>query len=260
MLRKLLLPILAAVLFFYAILAFLITPLSYKALGLIHHKASKYGIELHKLNFRNVYISSPVELTWNDGLAQFSFPAKDFFLAGKTFSASAEKFSLKIKNLRKRKFGLTVRGLTFQILGKTEEDPMEYIEGQNLEIKFQLNSMKPDQISMQAKNWANGLSDLLIYGRTSWPITFSGATYLTFRGKPARVRLSVHPEGDHYILSLYRQDLNELAKRLMEPITDSELDLISKYPLRAPALLKISDYAVLASRAANIKIPAVSEN
>ncbi len=227
---------------------------------MIDHKASKLGIKLQKINFRNVFISSPIELTWNDTLAQFSFPAKDFFLSKKTFSASAEKFSLRIKNVKKRKIGLTVKGLTLQILDKVEGDPMEYIEGQNLEIKFQLNSIRPDQISKQAEEWANGLSDLLIYGRTSWPITFSGATYLNFLGKPARVRLSVHPEGDHYKLSINREDLNELAQKLKEPITSAELDVISKYPLRAPALLKLSDYAVLASRAAHKKVPAVSEN
>lgn len=260
MLRKLLLSVLVIVFIFYALLALLITPLSNKGIEIIKRKASKLGVELHKLSFGSVYTSSPTELTWNDALAQFSFPAKDFFLSEKTFSASADKVSLRIKNLHKRKFGLAIRGLTLQILGKTEGDPMEYIEGQDLEIKFQLNSIRPDQISAQAKNWANGLSDLLIYGHTSWPITFSGATYLTFRGKPARVRLSVHPEGESYVLTINRKDLEELSKKLIEPVTSQDLDLISKYPLRAPALLKISDYAAYSAHAAHKKTPAISEN
>lgn len=260
MLRKAILYVLVAILVFYAAVALAITPLSYKALDLVREKSDKIGMKLHRIHFDGVYISSPIELTWKEAIAQVTFPDKDFFLSEKVISVSAEKLSLRIKNLQKRKFGVNIEGLTLQIVDQAEEDPMEYIEGQNLEIKFELHSMKPEEISKQAKSWANGLSDLLIYGRTQWPITFSGATHLTFRGKPARVRLSVHPDGDHYTLSLYRQDLNELAKRLLEPITEAELDLISKYPLRAPALLKISDYAALSARAASKKIPTVSEN
>lgn len=260
MLRRVTFYTLVVVFIFYAVIAVAVTPLSHRALDMISDKADKIGMKLHKIYFESVVISSPIELTWKEAVAQVTFPDKEFFLSGKVISVSAEKFSLRIKNLQKRKFGLNIQGLTLQIVDQAEEDPMEYIEGQNLELKFELHSMKPDEISKQAKNWANGLSDLLIYGKTTWPITFSGATHLTFRGKPARVRLSVHPEGDHYALSLYRQDLNELAKRLVEPITEAELDLISKYPLRAPALLKISDYAALSARAASKKIPTVSEN
>lgn len=254
--RKIVLPVLLVALIFYAVLAAALVPLTEKARAAVRQKASKLGITIHKLHYDGVYISSPIQLTWKEALAQITFPAKDFFLAEKVISIAAEKFSIRIKNLQKRKFGIKIQGLTLQIQDKIEGDPMEYIEGQNLEIKVQLKK----NISRQLENWAKGLSDLLIYGKTDWPITFSGATYLTFRGKPARVRLSVHPDGDHYKLSLYRQDLDELARRLHEPITDKELDLISQYPLRAPALLKISDYALMASRVAHKAQPVVSEN
>lgn len=260
MLRKIILLALFFVILFYAALSFLINPFSYKAIELLRSKSSDFGFQIHKIEFERSRVSSPVQLSWSDVMAQVSFQDKNFFLADKTILISAETMTIRLKNLQKRKFGLIFKDLTLQISDQDENDLMEYIEGQNFEIKFQLDSMSPQGISQQAQNWAKGLSELLIDGKTRWPITFSGATYVNVKGKPARVRLSVHPEGDHYSLNLYRPDLNELAKRLSDKVTDAEIELISRYPLRAPALLKISDYATIAAVAANKKQPAVSPN
>lgn len=250
---------------FYGVVAVSLKPLTSKALELALEHDERHGIRISELSFRNAYPSSYKGLTWSGLSAKFRFISDDKFLEKREFEVSLDKLTLKLRNLKQRKFGLRATGLNVKTVelveaGEEEKEKLEYVEGQNLEIKFVLDFLHPETIPDQARSWMKGLGDLLLKGRTTWPVEFSGATYISFRGKPARIRLSVKPENGIYTLVMYEKDLKTLAGQMREQVTDAEIDLIAKYPLRAPTLLKVSDYASKAAGEANKKQPDVSEN
>lgn len=247
--------------FFYAAIALWVRPISQKAVQLALREDEKHGLEVSDLRFENAYLSSLQSVTWSGVSGKFRFLSRGDLLLQREFFLSVDKITLKFKNLKQRKFGLHASGLNLRTSGPEEgKDRLEHVEGQDFEIKFVLDFLHPRTIPEQAKSWARGLGDLLVHGRTTWPVSFSGATRLTFRNKPARVRLSVQKKGDEYVLVMYEQDVKDLAHRLNEHISDAEIGIIAGYPLRAPALLKISDYASTTANAISKKQTEVSEN
>jgi hypothetical protein len=260
--KKFLIVLASLIVLFYLTLSLALKPLTAKAIAIALRDDEKHGVKISELTFKNAYVSSYKGLTWSALSAKFQFISNDKFLEKRQFEVSLDKLTLRLKNLKQRKFGLKVDGLDVKTiqLEDEEKDKLEYVEGQNLEIKFVLDFLNPSTIPNQVKSWIKGLGDLMLTGRTTWPVEFSGATYITFRGQPAKIRLSVKREGDLYALVMYQQDLKSLASRMREQVTDAEIDLIAKYPLRAPALLKLSDYASKAAAEANKKEPDVSEN
>ncbi len=247
---------------FYLAIALAVGPLTRRAIERAIREDHKHGLDILEIKFKRAYPSSFKSITWTGGFARLHFLSGDEFMKKREFVISVDKMTLKLKNLGHRKFGIRATGLNIKTLSGEGEDleSFDYVEGQNLEIKFVLDFFHPKTIAEQARVWSKGLGDLLIKGRTAWPVEFSGAIFAQLHNKTYKVRLSVRPEGNEYALMMYESDLKNMASKLQERITDAEIKLISKYPLRAPSLLKISDYAFNAAVAAHKKQEDVSEN
>ncbi len=259
--KKFLIVLFSAVLVFYLLLAAAVRPLVLKAVELAMREDEKHKVQISELKFRNAYLSSLRSVTVSGISVKFRFLSGDEFLEHREFNISLNKAVFALRNLKQRKFGLQLSGLSVRTVEDNEDrNKLEYVEGQNLEIKFVLDFLHPETISEQMKNWSKGMGDLLLKGKTNWPVEFSGATYISFHDKPIPVRMSVQKRGDEYALIIYEKDIKDMAAKMNEQITNAEINLITKYPLRAPALLKLSDYAFRAAQEAHLKQSDVSEN
>lgn len=257
--KKILLSVLAVIAVFYLVLTFSVRPLTEKAVRLALREGKKQGVDVSELDFREAYLESPNSIAWAGINGRFRFVSRGEELKNREFQISVDRIILKFKNLKQRKFGVSASGLSIRT-SEAEGGKLEYIEGQDLDIKFVLDFFHPRTIPHQMRAWAKGLGDLLTSGKTVWPVEFSGTTYFAFHGKPARARLSVKKEGDEYRLVMYEQDLKDVARQFGEHVTDAEVNLTARYPLRAPKLLRISDYAAKAAAAAAKGQPELSQN
>ncbi len=247
---------------FFFVLNLSIVPISKKVIGFAAEEALARGIEIKAFDFKSAYLSLPHEITWRNIDLHFKVTKKeDIFVAGREFIFKADKVSLKIKNLNHRKFGLHLSGLYLSTREDGHEQTSDYLTGEDLELKFFFDFLDPKAMSRQVESWAKGFQDIAETGRTLWPVEFSGAVYVDIHDRVFKIRISVREDDYHqYGLVMDKEDLRSLAKSLQDNLTEPEIELISRNPLRAPEVMRVSSYAAIAARAAAKKERTVDEN
>lgn len=94
-------------------------------------------------------------------------------------------------------------------------------------------------------------SDMLTFlreGRTACPLTFGARVHFKLEGTRTSARLETERRGDFTYLRLNRGDLTEVLAHYRRKLTPHEMDLVCEFPLRAPLLLRIKEYAERVSK------------
>lgn len=102
--------------------------------------------------------------------------------------------------------------------------------------------------------------EILRRGVTAKPFKLEGA--FGFRFKDRVIELSLHSarrEGG-YGLEADRDGVEELAAAHSEPLTPAEIDVVTRYPLQAPRMLQIMQYAAIKALRAREKDRGVSQD
>jgi hypothetical protein len=245
-----------AVLFFLGGLFFasgtLLEKASLKALDYLATQAAGKGFELIQPEFRNVEFLSARTVAWNDVSTKLKLRKTSLFPSAQKVSLKSARMVLRLESIWDRTFLLTVEGMNLaanNIRGKSqsiEDRPsLGRIEGGHLTLFFQLDFLKPWEISTQLSWIFKNIVDLLNEGRCSLVLTFSGVSTVSIRGKPFNIELRTELDDYQTIIIIDEADVRVISQEfdLLRPLTLAEVELLSRNPLRAPRLLKIKQYA-----------------
>jgi hypothetical protein len=179
------------------------------------------------------------------------------------------KIVLSLESLLYRTFLMTVEGLNLALnnkysMSRSEEDRPAWgrVEVRGLTLFFQLDFLKPWEISSQLSWIFKNIVDLLNEGRCSLALTFSGVSTFSVRGKPFTAELRTELEDWETIIVMDEADVRVISQEfdLRKPLTSAEVKLLSRNPLRAPRLIKIKQFARAVSTGEHEKDPAVPED
>jgi len=242
---------------------------SRKALDYLGDRAAGYGFELIQPGFRNVEFLSTRAVVWNDVSTKLKLRKTPLFSSAQEVSLKSARIVLRLESIWDRTFLLTVEGMNLaakNIGDKSQsiEDRPAWgqIEGRHLTFFFQLDFLKPWEISTQLSWIFKNIVDLLNEGRCSLALTFSGVSTVSIRGKPFTVELLTELDDRQTIIIMDEADVRAISQEfdLLRPLTIAEVKLISRNPLRALRLLKIKQYARKVSTDEHQHDPAVPED
>ncbi len=159
--------------------------------------------------------------------------------------------TLRLESLSARTVKVRAKGIEIEA-GKeetptTEADrfPPSRITGDEASVTFRLASLSLRQVRSDIKDAVEEIKDFARHGRCALPVTFSGTATFPVKGKMFEVVLSVQRAVDEWILAMGERDVVAMSMEfdLEKPLTEAEIALLSRHPLKAPRLLQFRAYA-----------------
>ena len=242
---------------------------SRKALDYLVGRGASYGFELIRPDFRNVEALTAGAVAWNDVSARLKLRNTSLFSSAQEVSLTSGRIVLSLESFWDRTFLMTVEGMNLafnNMYGKSQSEKDQpawgRVEGRSLTLFFQLDFLKPWEISSQMSWIFENIVDLLNEGRCSLALSFSGVSTFSVRGKPFTAEFRTELEEWETIIIMDEADVRVISQEfdLLRPLTLAEVKLLSRNPIRVPRLIKIKQYAREVSTGEHEKDPAVPED
>ncbi len=154
---------------------------------------------------------------------------------------------LQAVNFTERTFVITGTGLRAAGDGDGKNGALEKqygrLEDASFTSIFYLDVFSPAQAITQLKDISLAMKRLVQHGNTDIPVQFEGTVVLPVNNKEVPVRLQIVKDQEQYVLILNKDSLQNLAVAKDEKLTDPEIELFSRNPLKSPKLFSIRDDA-----------------
>ncbi len=266
------------VLIAFLIIVCVLTLIFYFALGRILDVASRVairyliaeieprGIQIDQAGFGSVSVHLPNGATWKKLHLSGKVALRDLPLSGRSFDFKLNELTIGLDNFAERIFFIKAKGLDALLKERPEENSTEippggdHLIGDYLATKFKFDFTHPNEALPMAAALAQDLLGLLLNGRCSTFVEFSGAMNFTMNDKAVQTDFQVERRGNESVLILDPESLEKLSSELKERLNQIEISLLSENSLKAPQLLRISLHAQHAAEKAHEKNPAVSED
>ncbi len=213
---------------------------SRQAMAQLATEAQKRGVEISHPAFDGVKLSGFLSATWSDLSASVKMLADDAPGRGRVWEAQVERLAVDwdIGN----EASLVAEAITL-IGSEADSDNNESsdrrIEVARLQCQFPLELL---DAKSSIQELLPKVVQLLADGNIDLPLEVDGKIMFSLQNQPAQLRLFAKQDGATAII-LDRNDVASLSARFEEKLTDAEVDIIAKHPLRAPRLLEIKDDA-----------------
>ena len=207
------------------------------------------GAQIERPTFGSVRLTSFNAVSWYNVLTGASVRAGVVSSKSSIFTIKVERATVVIRNPFKLSFLLRLRGLRVKeeegaATTGLFEGARDRLAGYEVDIPFELQSLSPESLQTQMRYISYNLVGFMTRGKTNMPVEFSGETTFIVQGKPVKVRLGMTHEGGQNSLVMDRNQLLDIARQMgEEELTDAEVDLVSRNPLQAPEILRITNYA-----------------
>jgi hypothetical protein len=206
---------------------------------LLNHVES-LGIGLNEMSFASVRVSP-----WLNGIALRAFharfdlnPRDDIRLQSMT---NMEELEIRLQN------PFTLRGIVRVQRLEVRFDPsdlpasMPYGRFTNGTLFISdLLLARPKQMALEIRE---ELKRLFIENETVGDVQFSGDVKLKVEDEEIIAHLYTERQGKHFRLRFRDTDIANLSQRMQLDLAPEQVDIVSRYPLRAPLLLFITDQA-----------------
>ncbi len=240
---------------------------SLAAMDMIAEEGREHGVRVHRAEFGEASLVFPLGARWK----ALSIEAEtDAGAAGPIrgdIRAKADRVVLEAGSVFTRSFLLTVEGVEIVVAERRDSSPgtsslRTGLVGEKGRIGFRLHSLSPQGIRLQAETVLSEIGNLVKEGRTSLPASFSGKASFVIHGTQYEAAVAVVREGDGSVLVINGGDVMAMSREfdLEKPLTDAEVRLLSRHPMRAPRLLEIRTYARRESNTARGKDGKVPED
>ncbi len=215
--------------------------------------AATRGVDLHDVRFESATLAGfgsvaagrvKGEATLRRGLLDGG-PESLFF--------EADRVSATVLDLLKGKLLMSARDGMIVMLDPAGQPTGQQISKLNADIEFDIAWRHLEDSALLVEE---ELRQLLREGSFRLPARISGEAQFQVLGKWHSLTIHSFSEDGVTRLHLEIDDVREIAKAYMLPLTEAEMELVSRNPVRAPALLRISQQAFAASQALRRKDPA----
>ncbi len=246
--------VLAAGLYFSS--RMLLEAATHKALNHLAARGEEYGVRLKNPHFHRVGLSSLNTVTWSGVSAEVKIKRQAFFSPHQDIALDFESVSLSLEDFWDRTFHLVVQGisLTPEKEGAPSADdtlaPQNRIDGNKFTMQFSLDFLRPKKAILQLRHILNEMEALLRNGQCALALSFSGTITYPLQNRPVTARISIQREEGRSFIVMNELDIIAMSHEfeLKRPLTQAELTILSRNPLRARRLLQIRNYARTTSK------------
>lgn len=248
-LLRLLVPVAAIALVFYAGSNYLLGSFSGKLGEYIRAYAARYSVQVDNLDYAGVRVSGMDSVGWEGISANVRMPSPAKTRQAESFSISADEAVLRAENPFRKEFVLELKDVNMVFMpiidrgSLTRREEMSRLEG-DFVYKFRFDFLRPRLYGAQIKENADRIEQFIRQGKSPADLSFSGKVYVFVKGAPALVRIYTVRENQVTRIEADKQDLRTISLRFQDKLTDAEIEFLSKHPVYAPILLAITDYAV----------------
>lgn len=249
----------------YFSLGVLVEKGSRKGLELLASEVERHGVRIVRSGFRDSRYRFPSTVIWRDVYGEVEAGEDGPLPLGRNVSVSVGKLSLVPGSLG-TPFSLSAEGI--DVLFRNEGP-----EGGNLREESSLRGEwamaglpvspgSPEAMKGQFREVVKEIKSFLQEGKTESPVIFSGTATFPVKGKIYQARILMQKDGAYSVLRMNGDDIMKISGEfnLKVPLTDAEVGLLSRHPLRAPRLLQIRSYARRESKKAHSEDPSVPED
>lgn len=217
------------------------------------------GIDLIDPSYETVGLSSPRSAYWSGVTARLRIQRDDSVVAkGTELFVGSYGIEVTLRDLSFRHVLVEIERLnlvpmhsvpgqaaTIAIVGN--EDPIHgRVTAPYARIALDINPFHPWETLDLLQHEAHSiLSD----GVTKLQVDCRGELSYTLRGRPRTATILTDSTPAGYAFQLDKNDIYEVASLFETPITDAEISVIAKHPLRAAKLLEIKEKAEAAANA-----------
>ncbi len=131
------------------------------------------------------------------------------------------------------------------------------LEIRRLEARVGISPLDP---APSARDELQAMRALLREGVMSVPLEMEGTLRFKVDGSEVQLRCRAEPRPGGFGLVAEQEDIRVLSDHFGLPLTPSEVVLAARYPLQAPEMLRLQDYAVRTALAASALDAAVPED
>ncbi|WP_146451979.1 DUF6973 domain-containing protein [Bythopirellula polymerisocia] len=246
---------LLVVLFAYVAASVALDRFSRRLMSELVTKAETRGIGLSQPSFESARLSPFLSPIWSGIAAKLSRSPDE---SSSEWDLQADRATLHWK-FDNRAF-LIARGVTlFDISagprGREMTDRQIIVDHISYQIPFDL--WHPKSVIPALLQEFEQLSS---EGTTSWPLGIDGVIVCKVKSKPVELDLEVVQRGNVNSLALMEEGVASLSDLFEDKLTETEVELIASYPLRAARLLQIKDTAESTSTKANQKDSSVPQD
>lgn len=236
---------------------------------LVEH-AERTGVKVGRIEFESAALRPWATARWSNWRIEFTPPPRGKRVRDPIRARVAE-FTADLEGVSPATVTLTARGMVLD--SAIQPDVSDDADVPFASDEFGLPVEKVDEgfvtlpgldLSHAPATIASTLaSDVLTFlreGRTARKLTFGARVHFRLEGAKTSARLETERRGDFTYLRLNRADLAEVLTHYRRKLTPHETDLVCEYPLRAPLLLRIKEYAERVSKRLAASEPAYGED
>jgi hypothetical protein len=221
---------------------------SRKGLRLLASEAERHGVRVVGSGFRDARYRFPAAVMWRDVYGEVEAEEEGPFSLGRMVSVHIGSLSLAPGSmgtplsLSAERIEVVFRGEGHGV-GKSREESI--IRGDWAIAGLAVSLGSPESMKGQLREAARKFESFLQEGKAEIPVIFSGTATFSVQGKIHHARILVKREGVYSVLRMNGDDIMKISGEfsLKSPLTDAEVDLLSRHPLKAPRLLDIRSYA-----------------
>lgn len=241
--------------------SFILDTVSHKALDFAVHYAKGKGVFLMDPRFESVYFSGPQTLTVKNFMVDV-IPMKATRLTDPGFFLYLREASVSWSNS-----ALTVR-LKEPLVRTAEKIRSEKnimtaraeFRGEDATIVVPIGLWHPRSYINSFRYVRGEIKKVCVLGHTSLPVELKGNMSFMIGKIPVSSTIIAEKRGKQYFFLMEEKVVRELARRLDEKITNTEVRFIADHAIQAARLLRIKNYAKRTAAAEHKKHPEISED
>jgi hypothetical protein len=218
----------------------------------------KHGVRVLDHAYEDALLVLPSSVYWRGVEATMRFEKESFLPSDKDVEVKVERISLHMDSLKERTFRLRVREIMVSLLERSGSAQGAHAQRHNLAkgreatISLKLDSLSAAGVTRLSREIVGSLKDLLLIGRTPLPVTFSGTISFPRNDRLLHARIMIERRDEASVLVMDEEDVVIISRHfnLEQPLTEAEVKLVSRNPLKAHRLFQIRTYARRRSRSA----------
>lgn len=233
-----------------------------KLAPLVNRAVDSFGVELRDLSIGDVGLGIPATARWGSVNAYVQSQEDSPLARQAGFEFSADQLKLHPVGWMAQRARLAASNVKGQSLFVSHPDSGPEIGGFWCEFE-QLGLEMPVSLRDPVgglRRTLEGLQALIDVGVTATPISVSGTIGFRYRDSPVALDVRSAARAGGYGLEADRRGVEDLVSVSGSALTPAEIELVSKYPLQAPHMLYIFEYAVQTSLAAANRDAAVPQD
>jgi len=222
------------------------------AIDHVRAEGRRHGVRVLDFFYDETLFVLPATIYWRGVEITARVEKPSFLLRGRDLELKIEKASFQMDSFSERAFRLRMRDIRIDLPWSGEDVPgsgagkeLTLIKGKEATVRFRIESFTSEGISRMAAAAASDLHSFFLTGKSSVPITFSGTVSFPHDGNILHSRVMVERREGSSVLIMDEEDVVIISRRFnfQRPLTDAEIRLVSRNPLKALRLFQIRTYA-----------------